>query len=427
MTGKLQTTLGVLIRPLTFALYFLSGLAPRSSHRWVFGSWSGKRFADNAAALFEHMQRLGPTPVSVTWISGDRDVVRELRKRGYAAELRWSPRGMRACLSAGVFVFDGLTRDVNHWLSRGAKKVLLRHGVGIKKVERAIEHPGHRVYQLFHGRWWQRAFWSYLIPWHLVRPDLLIATSPEHAAQGQLYYDVEADRIVITGFPRNDALLATDAPPLDPQVRPLATAASRRGLPVFLYMPTFRDDDSRFKFPLRELEQMASRLGVILAVKLHFVDRLSQKDFVPAPQGNLRLLDPTIDASQVFPIAAGLISDYSSVVFDFLLTGKPVIFFVPDFDEYLRHSRSFYYDFNEVTPGPKARTLAELEAAISAARNGLGEWQDRYQAVLSRFHTYRDGGSSERVYHLILERFVPSSHDGRLQPSDEVSEPLRGS
>ena len=330
MTINLNTILGVLLRPAAFTIYFLSGLFPRSPRNWVFGSWSGKRFCDNAAALFEYVQQLPSDDIKTTWISDDRAIVNELRKRGYTAHLRWSFRGILACSRAGVFVFDGLTKDVNHWLCRGSKRVLLCHGVGIKKIERAIEQPGHRLYQLFHGRWWQRAFWGYLLPWHKVYPDLVIATSPEHAMQSESCYGVSPDRIVVTGFPRNDALLSKEAQSVNPELSSLVADATRRGLPIFAYMPTFRDDDSHFDFPLRELEAMASRLGIMLAVKLHFVDSLRLRSFVPNDQGNLRLLDPQIDANQMLSVISGLISDYSSVVYDFMLTEKPIIFFVPD-------------------------------------------------------------------------------------------------
>jgi CDP-glycerol glycerophosphotransferase len=310
-------------------------------------------------------------------------------------------------------VFDGLTKDINHWLSRGAKKVLLRHGVGIKNIERAIDHPNHRLYQLFHGSLLQRLFWRYLLPWHLIRPDLMMATSPDHAAQGQLYYGVDTERVVITGFPRNDRLLSPPGPSEDKCIRALSAESKRRQLPMYLYLPTFRDDASRFEFPLAELEQMASRLGIMLLLKLHFVDDQRNKTFVPAHDSHLRILESSVDPNTLFQLAAGLISDYSSVVFDFILTGKPVIYFVPDLDDYLRHSRSFYYDFDDVTPGPKTRSVDELEAALRVVMShGLGEWQSRYEAILSRFHTYRDARSSERALQAISGRFLPSVTDG---------------
>ena len=407
---NLKLSLGILLQPIMFLVYFLSGFSPRSREHWIFGSWSGQRFTDNAAALFEYVQHLESSAIKTTWISSEPKIVAQLRELGYEAHLRWSLRGILACLDAGVFVFDGLTRDINHWLSRGSERVLLRHGVGFKKVARGHENPGHRLYQLFHGQWWQRMFWAYLLPWHLVRPDLMTATSPDHAEQGELFYGVDSNDIVITGFPRNDALFSSETAAIDPQIRSMAAEADDRGLPIFAYLPTFRDDSSHFEFPLRELEEMASRIGIILAIKLHFVDSLRAKSYEPNPNGNLRLLNPHIDPIQIFPVAAGLISDYSSVVFDYMLTERPVIFFVPDLDEYLQHSRSFCYDFDEVTPGPKARTLNELEGAIVAARdNNLEEWRKQYESVLTRFHTYRDAQSSQRVYDTIFAKCVANA------------------
>jgi len=235
----------------------------------------------------------------------------------------------------------------------------------------------------------------------------VIATSPEHAKQCEQCYGVTADRVAITGFPRNDNFFSIKAPAVDQTIEILLAESSKRELPLMAYLPTFRDDDSQFVFPLLELEKMAERLAIMLVVKLHFVDGLRLKSYVPNPEGNLRLLNPMVDANQIFPFLDGLISDYSSVVYDFMLTDKPLIFFVPDLDDYLRHSRGMFYDFNDVTPGPKARTLEELERALSAIRDkGPDEWRESYDRVLSKFHTYRDAGSSARVYHAIVDSCV---------------------
>lgn len=411
---------GVLLRPVLFGLYFLSGFVCRNPHRWVFGSWSGMRFADNAAALFEHVIAQEDQAIEPVWISNDAGVIRSLHDRGYAAYRPWSLKGALVCLTSGVYIYDGLTKDINHWLSRGARKVLLRHGVGIKKVERAIEHPAHRLYKLFHGSVAQRLIWSYLLPWHLVRPDLMIATSPDHVRQGQDYYGVSSDRVIITGFPRNDQLFRTSNDDTDRPGQAMLDNITRRGLPVFLYLPTFRDDDSRFAFPLEELNQMAARLDILLLVKLHFVDGLRSRSFIAGPESHLLLVDAAIDPNGLFNSVNGLISDYSSVAFDFLLTEKPVIFFVPDLDDYLRYSRSFYWNFDEVTPGPKLKNVNELEAALrSIIDNGMGEWRNKYQEVLDRFHTYRDAQSSERTYRAIVTRFLPPTADvGVTKPQE---------
>jgi CDP-glycerol glycerophosphotransferase (TagB/SpsB family) len=408
MILNLEGAIGVLLRPLLFILYFLSGFISRNSHRWVFGSWGGKRYADNSAALFEYVAAQEKRAIELIWISTDANVIKNLRDRGYVAYKPWSLQGIYVCLTAGIYVFDGLTKDVNHWLSRGANRVLLRHGIGIKKVERAIEQPEHRLYRLFHGSPMQKLVWSYLLPWHLVRPDMMIAASPDHVRQGQAYYGVDVDRIVITGFPRNDRLLRAIPDEIEGPARAVLDDLARRGLPVFLYLPTFRDVAAGFEFPLEELNQMAARLGIVLLVKLHFVDALRNRSFSSGEDGNLVLVDAAIDANGLFYAVDGLISDYSSVTFDFILTEKPVIFFVPDLASYQQHSRSFYYQFDEVTPGPKPENVNELQVALRAVLdNDIGEWESKYKAVLDKFHTYRDARACERVYQEMVSRFLP--------------------
>ena len=416
MNLSLEGALGVVLRPILFSIYFLSGLIPRNRRRWVFGSWSGKRFADNSAALFEYAAKRKEAGIEIIWISSNRDIVHSLRGRGFKAFHPWSIAGIRTCLTSGIYVYDGLTKDINHWLSRGARRVLLRHGVGIKKVERAIEQPGHRLYQLFHGTAIQKLFWGYLLPWHLVRPDMTIATSPDHAVQGQTYYDITAERVAITGFPRVDRLLTPgDAPEGSKEREVIETINALDNRPVYLYLPTFRDAQAAFEFPLEEMQAAAARLGVTILVKLHFVDRSKHRSFETGKNGNLVLIDAKIDPHLLFSAVDGLISDYSSVTFDFVLTGKPIVFFVPDLDDYLQHSRSFYYEFNDVTPGPKLRNVTELEAALRDVGNtGIGRWREKYESVLDRFHTFRDAGSSERTYREIMTRFVPAAADKNL-------------
>jgi hypothetical protein len=63
-------------------------------------------------------------------------------------------------------MYDTIPKDVNFWLSRGASLVLLRHGIGLKKIERAIDSPDHRLFKLFHGNRLQRFVYGLAMPWH---------------------------------------------------------------------------------------------------------------------------------------------------------------------------------------------------------------------------------------------------------------------
>jgi CDP-glycerol glycerophosphotransferase len=410
---RLQNIIEAILRPLLFVAYWLSGLAPRDPRRWVFGSWDGQRFSDNSAALFRYTARRREHGVDPVWISHDGAIVRQLRAQGLRAHGAWSPGGIYACLTAGVYVYSGLTKDVNHWLSRGAHRVLLRHGVGVKKIERAIDNPSHHLFKLFHGNPLERLAWTFLLPWHAVRPDLAMATSPEHGRQGEAFFGIGPSAIAVTGFPRNDELLAGVRPALPAELCHAIQAARDAGRPVFLYLPTFRDDAARLAFRWADLDAAAGKAGVLLVVKLHFVDARRGLDCDAHDLHNLLLADPALDPNSAFHAVDGLVSDFSSVVYDFMLTGKPVVFYVPDYEQYLR-SRSLYFDFQDVTPGSKARNLDELARALAdTAREGLGPWAAQYEQVLNRFHSFRDAGASERVYREIVRRFLP---DGAARP-----------
>ena len=401
--------LAVVIRPLLFGLYFVSGLWPRDRRRWVFGSWGGQRFLDNGAALFRYCAELDGAPIEATWISLRASIVRDLRRRGLRAHHAWSPSGLLACLRAGVYVFDGYTKDINHWTSRGAQRVLLRHGVGIKKIERAIDTPSHRLYRLFHGNTLERLVWRFLIPWHDTVLDLVLSTSDEHARQGQAFFEIPRDRIAVTGFARNDVLF-DERWEERCHAETLAWIREQQadGHAVFLYMPTFRDDkQSPFPFRWEEFDAGLGAHDVKVLARLHFVDAGGTFADQVAASRNVRLDVASRDPYPLFHAVDGLVNDFSSAAYDFMLTRKPVIFFHPDREAYEAGCRGLYFDYDEVTPGPTPRTLEDLfEAMEGVRRHGLGKMTEAYEKLLDRFHEHQDGRSAERAYRVIYERMV---------------------
>ncbi|NND54324.1 MAG: hypothetical protein HKN56_05055, partial [Gammaproteobacteria bacterium] len=127
-----------------FPVYYLCGFWPRSREQWVFGSWGGHRYADNAAAFFRFCNEQIGDEIQLTWISRDRSITRNLREQGYVAHWIWSPGGMLACLRAELHIYDCFAKDTNFWLSRGAQRVCLWSGVPLKVFERDIDNPRSR-------------------------------------------------------------------------------------------------------------------------------------------------------------------------------------------------------------------------------------------------------------------------------------------
>lgn len=393
----------LLIRPIQFTVYFLSGFVPRDARRWALGTWSGQRFADNAAAVFLHCEDHEAEELDVAWITAQRSIRDRLRADGHRAMTRWSPSGIWWCLRSGVYIYDTIPRDINFWLSRRAKLVLLRHGIGLKKIERAIDSPSHRLYKLFHGNRIQRLVYGAALPWHRPIPDLVTACSEEHAQQAVKYFGVDRKAVRMTGFPRHDRLLSL--PRNGRESLPSVGAAVPADRPVFLYLPTFRENVSSQTFDWDGLESSASAAGVTVAVKLHMVDaargvlepeRVARSDW-------LRQLDSDCDPIDLFGDADGMITDFSSVSFDFLLIDKPIIYFALDASQFI-HSRPLIYPLESVAAGPVCNTVAELTSAlIEATSGGPDRFSLRRAQMRERFHDVEIGGASARVVKSVKE------------------------
>jgi CDP-glycerol glycerophosphotransferase (TagB/SpsB family) len=387
-------------------VYFLSGLVPRRRQLWVFGSWGGYRYADNAAAFFEYCQRRISDRVTLVWISRGRQIVADLRRRGYTAHYLWSVRGMVACLRAGAHLFDCFAKDTNFWLSRGALKINLWSGVPLKAFERDIATPGNRYYRLFHGNPVERAVLALMMPWHVEKPDLILATAPETAAITARAFAIPADHVVVTGFPRDD-ILFRDGPQSAGQPVPAALKdAVAAGRKVFFYMPTFRDSGRPYaRIDWQRLDALMGEVNGTFLYKFHPMDR---GHF----EGNFRHIaefPQDRDVYDLLHLTDALISDYSSIIFDYLLLNRPIILYTPDLAEFVSGERALNFQPQEIAERPLCHTYDELADALRGLATGAAATAKTgtvpISPVLSRLQSYADGRASERVLEAIDQRF----------------------
>ena len=108
------------------------------------------------------------------------------------------------------------------------------------------------------------------------------------------------------------------------------------------------------------------------------------------------------DVADLFLAADALITDYSSVMFDFSVTGKPMFFFTPDLAHYRETLRGFYFDLADVAPGPVVSTASELARLITDPTVSAN-YAARYQAWRERFNAHDDGRAAQRVLAHLVE------------------------
>ena len=197
------------------------------------------------------------------------------------------------------------------------------------------------------------------------------------------------------GYPRNDAMSASTG---EPTRELLGIRPDQRAI---LYAPTWRDDHEEYMVDFLDLPAMAAELGDGYVILLRGHSRTLRAG------GNVRVpgvIDVTSypDVTELFLAADALITDYSSVMFDYSVTGRPIIFFVPDLAKYRDKTRGVYFDLVELAPGPVLFAQEDVVAAIRSAETDAPRYFDNYLAWRKKFNAHDDGHSAERVIDRLL-------------------------
>lgn len=211
-------------------------------------------------------------------------------------------------------------------------------------------------------------------------------------------------KVLEIGYPHNDILVAG-------KDEEKVAIKNNIGLPqdkkVILYAPTWRDNQStsawNFSFGLKiDLLDFHSRLGdeYILLIKTHhLISTLLDCEDLPSSCINVSDLDDVQELSLISDI---LITDYSSVFYDYAVQKKPVLFYAYDLEEYETEMRGFYVNMTEELPGPVLRTSEQLMDAIENIEDIQAEYDERYQEFDNKYCSLDDGQSSKRAVELVF-------------------------
>ncbi|MBM9458385.1 CDP-glycerol glycerophosphotransferase family protein [Nocardioides sp. zg-536] len=364
-------------------LYALTRITPRRTNLWVFGSWLGRSYSDNARYYFEYVCANHPE-VEAVWLTNSPAVLAEVRSSGRKCEMSGSLRGYWVSARAAIAIVTTGRRDVNRYVVP-PRVVNLWHGIPLKK----IEHDSSRVSE----RLVRQNRVARFFPFHTDAAYQLIASSSAwEASRLASAFRVASSAVRVTGAPRNDALLEELALPRNP------------GRCRVLYAPTFRDHDVEgpvriLRENLDMIERMLGELDMELHVRLH----PNAPDPGMSSRPRLRfdsLLCTGSDLPKLMADVDLLVTDYSSLYLDFLLTDRPIMFLAYDLLDYLSNERELYFEYGDplVTPGPICRTWEDVVENISSIRLGADSFAADRAFSRSFFHRYSDAGNCLRVF-----------------------------
>jgi CDP-glycerol glycerophosphotransferase (TagB/SpsB family) len=341
----------------------------------LYECYYGVSCTDSARAIHDELVRRR-APARHVWGVADLSVP---VPAGAEAVLRHSREWWQALGSATHLTFNaGLPAG----LVRRPGQVLVQtwHGTPLKLLghDRPVNHdkPG-----------FEESTRRYVSRW-----DHLLAGNPHSAEafRSAWFYD---GSVLEVGYPRNDALAAPDPAYVQGVRERLGIGPEQR---VVLYAPTWRDG-SRVMPELLDLDRLAELLpDHVLLVRGHMnITRWKHR-----PEGDA-LLDVTTypEINDLFLVADVAVTDYSSIMFDYSVTRKPMVFFVPDLEDYRDRRRGVYFDLGETAPGPLLTTTEEVAEVLRDLDPAAYEaaYGERYDAWVARFNPHDDGHAAARV------------------------------
>lgn len=361
----------------------LISVFPVKKNIWLFGSWSGRYYNDNARYLYNYILA-NKAEIRPVWITSSERVRQLLVKENKECYRFNSLKGIYYSCFARVVVVTDSWGDLPLWAyfnPRKKKIVQLWHGTLLRRVDFNV---GSRLRRL-----WRSIFIAYLGRNY----DLVISATDKNI---KVFSDLfNANKFVTTGQPRIDGLFTFKG----------LLKKEYPNKKIIMYLPTWRDNsytllNKKNKFDFSKINLMLKKQNAVLIVKIHPYDI---DKYNKLPEGsNISFRSDMEDIYMYLHDADVLLTDYSSVFFDFLILNRPIIFAPFDLKEY-GNKHGFYFNYNKMTPGPKAMDWDEVVKVLKKTLDGEDNYESQRVQMNKEFNKYHDSKNSYRTYKEIIK------------------------
>lgn len=382
---------------LFFMVRFFNSLVPKNENQILFSSIPD--YSDNAKAYYDYLlNKKIINEYKLIWIFLDKNF--QIDEKDINTYFFYSLNGIKSILRSKIIIVTH-----NNFASIKSKNQLyvnLWHGMPLKSMgylDTAFE-SNESLKRLKIG--------SNAI-------DILIATSILTKLSLASSFNIDPRKIFITGQPRNDKLfLKID----NKKLLSFFCFDITKFNKIIIYIPTFRKfkdhiegDCDYLQFLLSEVfHSFLSKNNILLLVKIHpLEERITdiKSDIMNFPNyffiNSYQLSENSIDFYNILNKVDILITDYSSIYFDFLLLNKPIIFYIPDIGLYTGKRGFLLEPYNFWTPGPKVTDINHLIEEIKKYIREDNYYEKERQMINMLINKYQDPNSSKRLYELIKQ------------------------
>ena len=374
---------------------------PLNEKQIIFESFMGRNFSDSPKAIYEYMINNNEfKSYKFIWAFSEPEKYKCLEKSNTTIIKYGSKEYYKSYATSKYWITN--SRIPEH-IKRKEKQVYVQcwHGTPLKKL-------GHDIKVEFDNA--MNSLKDFVNKYdidtkrytHMVSPSKY--TTEKYKSAFDLK-NVNPDcKIIEKGYPRNDFLYNHNIEDVEKIKSKLNIPSEKK---VVLYAPTWRDNQhsssSGYVYKLNlDLENLYNNLSgeYVMLVRSHYF--ITNSFDFSKYENFIFDVSSYNDINDLYVISDILITDYSSVFFDYANLKRPIIFYMYDYDEYKYKLRDFYIETNEL-PGPMIFEEKELVNAIKQHKNIINKHHDIYTIFNNKFNYLDDGNSSKRVVKEILK------------------------
>ena len=381
---------------LNVILAFFSYFVPKKKNLFLMGSKDAQKFYGNTKYFFLYLcKNRDAFNCKPFWITANKKLFNSLNEKNLPTVYLYSFKGFKTILQSYYILWTHGINGVSYAANLPGRFNLVQtnHGPTMKKLYLDTEFKLPIIGSL-HTYLMKRGWRS----WHTV----LAISKPD---KEDLVKKLQNKNVYLLGYPRNDVLFNRELV-FENFEKKFSLDKYKK---IILYCPTYRDEPSR-KRPfsrtfLDKLNDYLEKNNYILLTKFHVDEKIP--DLVENRSRIKNVTSEVEDLQDLIIYSDLLITDYSSLVFDYVLIDKPIIFYPYDYDEYFQH-RGTVYDYYNEFPGPFAKNEEDVLDLIQNADNFFTQqdYQLKFKKFKKKHNEYFDDKNCERLYRHLIQNQI---------------------